>query len=53
MTFEIKYIRYYKNKNVTDFQKVNAIDKTHALKIFKKWAYKKFKAAKSIVYECL
>lgn len=48
MTFEIKYILYYKKKNVTKFQKVNAIDKTHALKIFKLWVYEKFKKARWI-----
>ena len=48
MIFEIDYVLHYRNRNVTRFQKVNALDKTHALKIFYSWAKAKFKGAKFI-----
>lgn len=46
MTFNFKYIVHYKKKNVTFFQDVNGIDKTHALKVLKNWLKTKYKGAR-------
>ncbi len=48
MIFEIYFVLHYRNRNVTKLQNVYAIDKTHALKIFWKWAREKFKSVKFI-----
>ena len=45
MIVEIKYIRHYRNKNITALKKVSAIDKTHALSVFKSWVFNKYKKA--------
>ncbi len=45
---EITYRIFYKKSNKTKFKPVQAIDKTHALKLFWPWVNKKFKNAKRI-----
>lgn len=45
---EITYRLFYKKSNTTKYQKVHAIDKTHALRLFWPWVKQSFKSAKRI-----
>ncbi len=46
MIYTIDYILHYPKQKITKYQKVKAIDRTHAMKIFKNWVYKTYKKAK-------
>jgi hypothetical protein len=48
MIYLIYFERIYENKTIRAEQPVEALDKTHAKKIFLPWGYRKYKAVKSI-----
>lgn len=43
MNYEINYILHYSRQKIAKYQKVKAIDRTHAMSIFKQWVYKTYK----------